>query len=190
MLTAVNKQQSREFCRDFLQFVQQYTTATDCLLFSDDAHFHPDGFANKQNTRLLASENPNRVVETSLHSAKCTVWFAINKQVLIGSIFVDGTLTNYWLLQQLQNEVISVAEHADTFFQHAHTQRMFGSRVLSNRLRVWPPRSPDMNPCIYFLWDFLKDHVYGTNRYTVQELQAETEAVTVQITGGHVASHS
>jgi hypothetical protein len=52
MLTAANKQQRHDFCQDFLQFVQQYPTTLDCLRFCDEAHFHLDGFANKQNTRF------------------------------------------------------------------------------------------------------------------------------------------
>ena len=26
---------------------------------------------------------------------------------------------------------------------------------------MWPPRSPDLNPCDYFLWGYLKDKVYA-----------------------------
>jgi len=38
-------------------------------------------------------------------------------------------------------------------------------------------------PCDYFLWDYLKDHVYCTNPHTVQELHMELEAVAEEITG-------
>jgi hypothetical protein len=40
-----------------------------------------------------------------------------------------------------------------------------------------------MNPCDYFLWDYLKDHVYHTNLHILQELQVEIEGVTEEITG-------
>jgi hypothetical protein len=43
-----------------------------------------------------------------------------------------------------------------------------------------------MNPCNYFLWGYLKDHVYCTNSHTVQELQVEVEAVAEDIIGGDV----
>jgi len=52
MLTAANKQQMREFCQDFLQFVQQYPTPLDWLWFSDEVHFHLDLILNKQNDVL------------------------------------------------------------------------------------------------------------------------------------------
>jgi len=30
----------------------------------------------------------------------------------------------------------------------------------------WPPCSPDMNPCHYFLWGYLKNQMYCTNPHT------------------------
>jgi len=27
-------------------------------------------------------------------------------------------------------------------------------------LLPWPPRSPDLTPCDFFLWDYIKDRVY------------------------------
>jgi hypothetical protein len=40
-----------------------------------------------------------------------------------------------------------------------------------------------MNPSYCFLWGYLKDHVYHTKLYTIQELQAELEAVAEEIAG-------
>jgi len=60
-----------------------------------------------------ASENSLRVIEMSLHPAKCTVWCAISKQGLTELIFAEGITTNQWYLQQLQNEVISVIMGAE-----------------------------------------------------------------------------
>jgi hypothetical protein len=65
-----------------------------------------DGFMNKQNTKFWASENLQRVVEKSIHPAKCIIWWSISKQGLTGPIFVEGTIRNLKYLQQLQNEVI------------------------------------------------------------------------------------
>jgi hypothetical protein len=35
---------------------------------------------------------------------------------------------------------------------------------------LWPARSPDLNPCEFFLWDHLKQIVDGTPINTVEEL--------------------
>jgi hypothetical protein len=48
---------------------------------------------NKQNTKFWAFENPLKVMETSLHPARYTVWRAVSNQWLIGQIFVEDTIT-------------------------------------------------------------------------------------------------
>jgi hypothetical protein len=35
---------------------------------------------------------------------------------------------------------------------------VFDNRLISHRL--WPARSPDLNPCDFYLWRNLKDKVY------------------------------
>jgi hypothetical protein len=79
---------------------------------------------------------------------------------------------------------------------HAHIQpmsswmpcMMSGSHVLSKIFPEdfgcgwsWSPPSLDVDSCHYFLWGYLKDHVYCTNLNNVQQLQAETKAVAKEI---------
>jgi hypothetical protein len=66
---------------------------------------------------------------------------------------------------------------------------VFCSRVLLNQFPEhfghgwsWPLCSLDINLCNYFLWGYHKDRVYRTILHTVQELQAETEAIAEEIT--------
>jgi hypothetical protein len=42
--------------------------------------------------------------------------------------------------------------------------QVFGDRVVSRGL--WPPQSPDLNPCDFYLWGKLKDKVYVNNPHT------------------------
>ncbi|GFT20236.1 uncharacterized protein TNCV_4060401 [Trichonephila clavipes] len=44
------------------------------ILFSDEAHFWLNGYANKQNCRIWSEANPQVCVETPLHPEKLTVW--------------------------------------------------------------------------------------------------------------------
>lgn len=56
----------------------------------------------------------------------------------------------------------------------------FGNRIVSGRYRqrygyglTWPAYSPDMNPCDFFLWGYLKDRVYENRPRTIPELKTE-----------------
>ena len=46
----------------------------------------------------------------------------------------------------------------------------------------WPPRSPDLSSCDYFLWGYLKSKVFATRPDTIQELKerirTEIRAIT------------
>ena len=59
-----------------------------------------------------------------------------------------------------------------------YLDRQFGDKVVSRkpiRGRDWPARSPDLNPCDYFLWGFLKSKVYTPRPNTLDQLQANIE---------------
>ena len=43
-------------------------------------------------------------------------------------------------------------------------------------LHSWPPRSPDMTPCDFFLWGYVKERVY------VPSLHADLDVLTNRIT--------
>lgn len=43
----------------------------------------------------------------------------------------------------------------------------------------WPPYSPDLNPCDYFLWGYLKDRIYRTAPTTLDDLKI---AITQEVT--------
>lgn len=66
-----------------------------------------------------------------------------------------------------------------------YLSEVFNERVISNRYPEnfqrgfsWPAYSPDLNPCDFFLWGYLKDRVYSGNPQTLIELEA---AITEQI---------
>ena len=58
-------------------------------------------------------------------------------------------------------------------------QDMFPSQVISLRGDIgWPPRSPDLNPCDFFLWGYVKSKVYEHRPSTLEHLKA---AITEEI---------
>ena len=55
----------------------------------------------------------------------------------------------------------------------------FGERWIGRRGFIeWPPRSPDLSPCDFFLWGVLKDRVYRRKPRSIEELK---NAITTEI---------
>jgi hypothetical protein len=49
---------------------------------------------------------------------------------------------------------------------------MFPQHVISRFGDVeWPPHSPDLSACDFFLWGYLKEKVYAHRPHTIQELK-------------------
>ena len=57
------------------------------VYFSDEAHFHLNGYVNKENMRYWAETNPRELHERPLHSPKVTVWCAISSTGIAGPFF-------------------------------------------------------------------------------------------------------
>ena len=56
----------------------------------------------------------------------------------------------------------------------------FSSKFLSKE--KWPPRSPDLNPCDFFLWGHLKSKVYYPLPSNIDELKSNIEREVKSIT--------
>ncbi|RWS02164.1 uncharacterized protein B4U79_03946 [Dinothrombium tinctorium] len=57
----------------------------------------------------------------------------------------------------------------------------FGDRIISKGVSediFWPPYSPDLNPCDFFLWGRLKDIVFAEEPKTLSELK---EKITLNL---------
>ena len=67
----------------------------------------------------------------------------------------------------------------------------FQHRILSNRFPQqfqcgfsWPPCSPYLNRCDYFLWSYLKDKVFSSAPRTLSELKEWIKESGAQVTRG------
>lgn len=184
-------------CQDMLRHVQR----EDVVIFSDEAHFHLSGTVNKQNCRYWCEGNPQELHQRPLHSPKVTVWCAIFNFGVIGPYFFEENgetvtvnsdrycvmLRNF--LQPKLGELFHGLENV--WFQQdgatAHTARrsltlareMFPGHVISLRGDIaWPPRSPDLTPCDFFLWGYLKSKVY---QHRPQSLEALKEMIVQEV---------
>lgn len=184
--------QRLQFCRQMLTIFEENENLI--FLMSDEAHFHLNGFVNKQNCRYWAERNPHQLHERPLHSPKVTVWCAVGKVGVIGPYFFeenDAAVTvtadryiamlNTFFIPELRNRGI---DFQNVLFQQdgatAHTARatmavlrnLFPGRIVSRFGDIpWPPRSPDLSSCDFFLWGFLKSRVYDNKPGTLEDLK-------------------
>lgn len=191
-LTDSDFAQRKNFCEEMLNIINNINPL---IMMSDEAHFHLDGYVNKQNFRYWAASNPQQLHERPLHSRKVTVWCGVYVDGIIGPYFFeeDGStvtvnsaryieMLNTFLRPQLQEMGLDMES---LWFQQdgatAHTARsslkqvreMFPGHVISRFGDVhWPARSPDLSICDFFLWGYLKSRVYRDNPRTIEQLKS------------------
>jgi hypothetical protein len=89
--------------------------------------------------------------------------------------------------------------HENTHFQQdgatSHTARvtmnllkdLFPNRLINRNGEVqWPPRSPDLSSCDYFLWGYLKSTVFFIRPATIQDVDTSSSCNN---TGGSTTCH-
>lgn len=191
-LHATDYDKRMNFTNKFLQLANNEDFINH-LIMSDEAHFHLNGYVNKQNQRFWASENPREIFETPLQTAKVTVWCGITSSRIIGPYFfedvngntvsVNGDRYRQMIQEYLLPEIRSM-NIADIYFQQdgapCHTARetidilkaSFSPRLISRFGDIeWPPRSPDLSAPDFFLWGYLKDRVYNAMPNSLQVLK-------------------
>ena len=143
----------------------------------------------------------------SLHSQKVTVWCTLSKAGIIGPYFFEDeygqavTVNSERYVAMLQDYFIPHLEENEfdipnIWFQQdgatAHTagasmnvvREAFPGRLISRNGDIsWPPRSPDLSPCDFFLWGYLKSKVYLGKPRTIDELKEaiRREILTIPI---------
>jgi len=151
------------------------------IIFSDEATFHLSGKVNRYIVRIRRSENPLATLEVERDSPKLNVFCAVSKETVYGPFIFEGqTVTGRRYLEMLTNCLIPqlAAERYDYLFQHDGAPqhwhlavRTFLNENLPNRwigcagqndqvFCKWPPKSPDLTVCEFFLRGYVKDRVY------------------------------
>lgn len=165
------------------------------VMFSDEANFHLNGQVNKQNCRFWSETNPQRLHERPLHSPKLVVWAAISANGIVGPYFFEDergravTVRAHNYCDMIREFLVPALQEfqGDTtriWFQQdgatCHTARVsidllketFPGKLISKRGDIeWPPRSPDLTACDFFLWGYLKSVVYENNPTTLEQLK-------------------
>ena len=137
---------------------------------------------------------PHWTAEKPLHSPRTTVWAAIWDGGIIGPIFFDTNVNGDNYLHMLQSDFwptfSSLPNNNQFFFMQDGAPPHWSTIVrdwlnekLPNRwigrgadtdLNIkWPPRSPDLTPCDFFLWEYIKSKVYDSQPNNMDELKTQ-----------------
>ena len=160
------------FCMDFQQRLEE-DGLVEKLVFSDDATFHVCVKVNHHNILIWGTENPRAMMEHISDSPKVNVFCAVSSCKVYGPFFfAEPTVTsiNYldmlqlWLMPQLQEDSEDFIFQQGGALPHFHfdvcahlNAKLPGHRIQrashnDSPLFTWPPQSPDLTPCDFFLW--------------------------------------
>ena len=154
------------------------------LICSDEAYFYLTLPLNKQNNREWLESRPWEGIETPLHDEKVLVWCGMSEERIYGPYYFETSVNQHNYLSMLKlfyDKHRKVKEYKNYYFQQdgatPHTANAvqtwltgkFGDKFLPKH--KWPPRSPDLNPCDYFLWGYLKGRVYSPLPKTLDDLK-------------------
>ncbi|GFV37278.1 uncharacterized protein TNCV_2255801 [Trichonephila clavipes] len=157
----------------------QASTCAGIALWTDEAHFHLDGSVNTHNCRIWESDNSHSTLQVSLHSPKVTVWCGFSASFILGPYFfeelgaggpVTCSITGQRYASLLRNKIIpdlqarqclsriifmqdGAPPHITRCVKDVLKHHFTEERVISCQFHhLKPPRSPDLNPCYFWLW--------------------------------------
>ncbi|CAF4646489.1 unnamed protein product [Rotaria sp. Silwood1] len=183
-----------EFSEIMLSWKDDWPELFDNILWSDEAVFHVGGFVNRHNCHYWANKDPGMTIERMQSQPKILVWCGFTSTEFIGPYLLRDTMNGERYLEMLESFVwptISQWNNIDELiFMHdgapAHYTRTvrnwldnhFPSKWIGRRGPTsWPPRSSDLTPCDFFLWDWAKEEIYKTNPRTFMELEERIRTV-------------
>lgn len=162
------------------------------IIFTDEACFTRRGVTNIHNNHVYSNANPHAIASRHFqHEFRINVWAGIVDHHLIGPVILPNRLNGENYLDFLRNTFPNLIEDLplllrhEMWFMHDGAPPHFSVNVRNyldqeypnqwigrgnNCPQNWPPRSPDLNPCDFFLWGALKDKVYSSRVENRQEL--------------------
>ena len=127
------------------------------------------------------------------------MWAAIGQTGSFGPYFFDENVTSERCFTMLQEQfwpdVIGKGDEDTLIFMQNGAPPHWGRNVrawfnetLPGRWMgrgspnlPWPPRSPDLTPCDFFLWGFIKSKVYATQSPCINTLKQRIRAAFIEI---------
>ena len=158
------------------------------IVIGDEAAFSLNGKVNSHNVVMYAPKGqpPNFTYDVNSSREKVTVWAGIcGNGRIIGPFFFDENINGNVYVNMLNEQVVPelnemfhfnimgdnryeqniwwFQDGAPCHRQNVVTERLrqlFGNQVVSlGQETEWPPRSPDLTPCDFFLWGYIKSRI-------------------------------
>lgn len=157
----------------FCHWIRENRRLHKDILWSDEAQFTRDGINNCHNNHRWSDENPHATIEHNFqHRFSINVWCGILNDQLFGPFVLDARLTGQGYLRFLEDHLEEILDEAPLnirqriIFQHdgapphySNNVRNFLNTTFGDRWigrggpHPWPPRSPDLTPLDFCLWD-------------------------------------
>lgn len=178
-----------QHCETWLQKFAEEPQLLDNILWSDESEFRLNGHVNKHNCCYWSHGNPRIQIPVSNDRHNLHVWCGISSNGILGPYFFDGTVTGASYLTLLREFAAPHLTMHNLYLQqdgapahYALIVRDWLNQNLPNRWIgrrgpfEWPARSPDLTPCDFFLWGYLKDQVYSAGHpATLEELRTAVQ---------------
>ena len=130
------------------------------------------------------------MIELELSAPRVTTWGEIWSHEIVSRHFLfEHTVTSEKYIQMLQNKIIPELEehpnfHTKIIWQHNngaplhygqhvrdYLDNTFAQWIGHRRTIEWSPRSLDITPCDFSLWEIMKDNVYTGKPRDVEHLK-------------------
>ncbi|GBM46850.1 hypothetical protein AVEN_271170-1 [Araneus ventricosus] len=108
-------EQRLEFANTIVEMIDNDQFDVNMLWCSDEAHFHLDGYVNRQNWRVWGTENPHFAIEKSLYPRRVTVWCALSSRGIVEAIFFEQTVDSARYVEALRNQFIPAIQSEQDF---------------------------------------------------------------------------
>jgi hypothetical protein len=183
--------QRMAFCDRLVDTVEQNPQFLDQLIVSDEAVFSLNSEVNTRNVIKYApygnGDPADHYVEFAQGADQVMVWVGLTRAgVVLGPHFAERNLDTREYLRIIRYHVIQRDFHVHNIDRNnmwwqqdgapAHTSNatmqylrgQFPLRLMSKRGDwPWPPRSPDLVICDFFLWGYLKQQIWNVAYHTI-----------------------
>jgi len=170
-----------------IEFSDWYSSLSDkrknLIWWSDESFIRLSSFPNRNNNRIWRKKSPSFLYRKKYSKKGIMVWCAINSEGdVLHHIFKENVTGNsykqmlkskfplmkmnrYWFMQDGAGPHYSNV--VKDMLNKRYPRRWIGR---GSCFQSWPAKSPDLTPCDFFLWGYLKNRIQQKQPRTRQNL--------------------